>query len=78
MARQLEKIKEELDKLTRRRDSLNERIKALQDEYTEAENTMVTNAFHEAGLTLEQFSELLQKMGNRLPNREDLEEVQDK
>jgi uncharacterized coiled-coil DUF342 family protein len=78
MARQLEKIKEELDKLIRRRDSLNDRIKALQDEYTEAENTMITNAYREAGLTPEQFGELLRRMGTRLPNKNDLEEVQDK
>ncbi|MEE8886127.1 MAG: DUF4315 family protein [Eubacteriales bacterium] len=67
MSKKLERIKADLNKARARRAEWDQRIKELEQKYTEEENTEIHEVVHAFHLTPDELRELLQNMNGRAP-----------
>lgn len=67
MAGKLERIGKDLKRARDKRDEWDMKVKALEQKYREAENTMIHEMVHAAKLTPEQLAKLIQKSATQAP-----------
>ena len=85
MSERLEKLAKELSKAKQKREALDKKIRMLEEQYLERENTEIHDMVREANLTTEELAELIrrskmalpQTRGNRLEQFEETEETED-
>ena len=79
MNKKLEKIQLEIDKLTEKRNKIDEKIKELKLQHEEEEKTMVHDMMQAANLTPGELAELIELTKTTAPSPSQLESVkQDK
>ncbi len=69
MSKKLERIKADLNKARAKRTEWDQRIKKLEQKYSEEENTEIHEVVHAFSLTPEELRELLQNRAAMVPNK---------
>lgn len=72
----LNRLREELEAVYKKRDSLDAKIKDLERRFKEAENTYIHDIVHAANLTPEQLAELIRKAATGIPQVSFLEQTE--
>lgn len=72
----LNRLREELEVVHKKRDSLDSKIKDLERRFKEAENTYIHDIVHAANLTPEQLAELIRKAATGIPQVSFLEQTE--
>ncbi len=68
MSKRLDKLRLDLEKARRRRDSLIEKVKELEEKVQQEENVEIHDMVHAANISPEQLAKLLETLKEGLPN----------